>query len=266
MIILRRVASIASWILRRDRAESRLDDEVRSFVEMSTADKIRDGVPADEARRLALIELGGVEQVKEGVRAGRHGALLDDVGRDVRYAFRLFARQPTFAVVIVGTLALGIGANTAIFSIVDSLMLRTLPIAEPERLAQFVAEPPSGQQRGPIRSGRRSSGTPIVSTACSRGPGSTRSSTWRKAAKTSTRMACGPAPRVSTCSASSRRGAASFASDDARGGGADGPVVVISHAFWQKHFAGAPDAIGRTLTLDRVPMTVIGVTPPDSPG
>ena len=126
MSLFHRLASMVSWILRRDRAESLLDDEIRSFVEMATADKIRDGVPAAEARRLALIELGGVEQVKERVRAGRHGALLDDVGRDVRYAFRLFARQRTFAIVIVGTLALGIGANTAIFSIVDSLLLRTL--------------------------------------------------------------------------------------------------------------------------------------------
>jgi hypothetical protein len=138
MKLLPRLASVFSWILRRDRAESMLDDEVRSFVEMSTADKIRDGIPAAEARRLALLELGGVEQVKERVRTGRHGALLDDLGRDIRYAFRLFARQPMFAVVIVGTLALGIGANTAIFSIVDSLLLRTLPIHETERLAQVV--------------------------------------------------------------------------------------------------------------------------------
>ena len=146
MSLLHRLASMVSWILRRDRAEQRLDDEIRSFVEMATADRIRDGIPPAEARRLALLELGGVEQVKERVRAGRHGALLDDVGRDVRYAFRLFARQPTFAVVIVGTLALGIGANTAIFSIIDSLLLRTLPVEEPERLAQLVAAPPSGQR------------------------------------------------------------------------------------------------------------------------
>src|SRR5262245_45422893 len=121
MTLFTRLVSVLSWIARRDRAERQLDDELRSFVEMATADKIRDGIPPGEARRLALLELGGVDQVKERVRAGRHGALLDDVGRDVRYAFRLFVRQPTFAVVIVGTLALGIGANTAFFSIIDSL-------------------------------------------------------------------------------------------------------------------------------------------------
>ena len=93
MTVLRRLASMASWILRRDRIEQQLDDEIRSFVEMSTANRIREGVSPTEARRLALAEIGGVECMKEIVRAGRHGALLDDLGRDVRYAFRLLARQ-----------------------------------------------------------------------------------------------------------------------------------------------------------------------------
>src|SRR5262245_57028999 len=105
MSLLHRLASILSWIFRRDRAEQQLDDDVRSFVEMAAAERVRAGVAAAEARRLAVLELGGVEQAKEGVRARRHGALLDDIGRDVRYAFRLFARQRTFAVVIVATLA-----------------------------------------------------------------------------------------------------------------------------------------------------------------
>ena len=85
MTFLRRLASITSWIVHRNRAERRLDDELRAFVEMSTAERIGRGVPAAEARRLAVIELGGVEQVKEHVRTGRHGALLDEVARDVRY-------------------------------------------------------------------------------------------------------------------------------------------------------------------------------------
>ena len=146
MSLFHRLASMLSWIVRRDRAERSLDDEIRTFVEMAAADKVRDGVPVVEGRRLAVLELGGVEQVKESVRSGRHGALLDDVGRDVRYAFRLFGRQPTFAAVIVGTLALGIGANTAFFSIVDGLLLRTLPVQDPERLALLVGAPPSAQQ------------------------------------------------------------------------------------------------------------------------
>ena len=267
MKLLHRLASVMSWILRRARAESQLDDDVRSFVEISIAEKIKDGVPADEARRLALIELGGIEQVKEGVRAGRHGALLDDVGRDVRYAFRLFAHQPTFAIVIVCTLALGIGANTAIFSIVDSLLLRTLPIAEPERLAAIVAAPPSGQQTWtyPIweeikRHADRFDGAFAwtrfdAEFNLSQG-GETKyaNGVWASAAS------------FDVLGIKPVRGRLFTPADDTRGGGPDGPVVVISHAFWQKHFGGAPDAIGRTLTLERVPMTVIGVTPPSFSG
>jgi hypothetical protein len=139
MTALRRLASIASWILRRDRIEQQLDDEIRSFVEMSTADRIREGVSPTEARRLALAEIGGVERMKEIVRAGRHGALLDDLGRDVRYAFRLLARQRMFAAVIVGTLALGIGANVALFTVVNSVLLRPLPYHEPDRLVRLAS-------------------------------------------------------------------------------------------------------------------------------
>ena len=263
MTFLRRLTSIASWILRRDHAEQRLDDEIRSFVEMSTADKIREGVSSAEARRLALADIGGVERMKESVRAGRHGALLDDLARDTRYAFRLFARQRTFAIVIVGTLALGIGANTAIFSIIDGLLLRTLPVDDPERLVQLATAAPSAQ---------RSWTYPI----------------WEEVERQSTRFDGAFAwTRFDAQFDLSTGGESQFVegvwasagafdvlrvkpalgrlfkpSDDARGGGSGGPVVVISHAFWQTHFGGDPDVLGRTLTLERVPLTIVGVTPP----
>src|SRR5947209_17081717 len=110
-----------------------LHDEMQAFVEMARADKMRDGASAAEAQRMAVLDLGGVEQTKERVRTGRHGAWLDDVGRDVRYALRTCARSPGFSAVVVITLALGIGANTAIFSLVDTLMLRSLPVRQPDQ-------------------------------------------------------------------------------------------------------------------------------------
>jgi predicted permease len=262
MIILHRLASIASWIFRRDRAEQQLDDEIRSFVEMATADRIRDGVPAAEARRQALADIGGVERMKESVRTGRHGALLDDLGRDVRYAFRLFARQPTFAAVIVGTLMLGIGANTAIFSIIDGLLLRPLPIEDPARLAQLVTGPPSSQQSWtyPIwmeiqRHAARFDGafawTGFDADFDLSTGGESRfvNGVWASA---SAFDVLGVKPAV---------GRLFQPTDDTRGGGSAGPVVVISHSFWQSYFGGAPDVIGRTLTVQRVPLTIVGVTP-----
>ena len=136
MKYLHRVASIWSWIFNRSRAEARLDDELRSVIEMAALDKIRDGVPPDEARRQARLEFGGLEPVKEQVRDRPHGHLLDEIGRDVRYAARMFARTPGFTAVVMITLALGIGANTAIFSLLDALMLRVLPVRNPHELVQ----------------------------------------------------------------------------------------------------------------------------------
>jgi predicted permease len=262
MTFLRRLASIASWMFRRERSEQLLDDEVRTFVEMSTAAKIRDGVAPIEARRQALAEIGGVERIKEAVRTGRHGALLDDVGRDVRYAFRLIVGQRTFAAVIVGTLALGIGANTAIFSIIDGLLLRALPVEEPDRLAQLVTVPPSEQRTWtyPIwREIERQAAVFDGAFAWSRfdadfdlsrgGESRFVNGVWTSAGAFEV---LGVKPAL---------GRLFLPEDDERGGGHAGPVVVISHTFWQTYFGGAPDVIGRTLTLERVPFTIVGVTP-----
>jgi hypothetical protein len=142
MTHLHRLASVVRWMVRRDRAEKELDDELQAFVDLSTAEKLRDGVPPAEARRLATLELGGIEQAKERVRTYRHGAWLDEAGRDLRYAFRMFARNPGFVLVIVLTLALGIGANTAIFSLIDALMLRWLPVRNPQELVQVKMQMP----------------------------------------------------------------------------------------------------------------------------
>jgi putative ABC transport system permease protein len=266
MRLLNRFASVLTWILRRDRAESLLEDEARSFVEMSTADKIADGVPAAEAKRLALVEIGGLEQVKERVRAGRHGALLDDIGRDVRYAFRLFARQPTFTIVIVATLALGIGANTAIFSIIDGLLLRTLPVEDPERLVQLAAAPPSDQRSWTYPIWQEINRQDVRDVLFEGAFAWTRfDAQFDLSTGGESRFVNGAwasAGAFDVLGVKPARGRLFQPSDDARGGGSGGPVVVIGHAFWQTHFGGAPDAIGRTLTLDRVPLTIVGVTPP----
>ncbi len=139
MTFLHRLASVLRWAFNRDRAERGLDDELQTFVDMAAAARMRDGLPAAEARRLAILELGGVEQTKERVRTYRHGAWLDEAGRDIRYAFRMCVKAPGFTGIIVLTLALGIGANTAIFSLIDALMLRWLPVPNPQELVQLSA-------------------------------------------------------------------------------------------------------------------------------
>jgi hypothetical protein len=108
MTLLHRLASVLYWLFNRNRAEQGLDDELQAFIDISAAEKMRGGLPPAEARRLAMLELGGVEQAKERVRTYRHGAWLDEVGRDVRYAFRMFVKNPGFTAIILLTLTLGI--------------------------------------------------------------------------------------------------------------------------------------------------------------
>ena len=155
--LLHRLTSVLHWILHRNRVEAHLDDELQTFLDMSTADKVADGLAPADARRLARLELGGVEQVKERVHTERHGGRLDEIARDVRYAFRLFMKNRGFTAVVVLTVALGIGVNTAIFSLIDALMFRWLPVRNPQELFQV-----SFQTRDSSNPGNGSFSYPIV--------------------------------------------------------------------------------------------------------
>ncbi len=185
--------------------------------------------------------------------------MLDALVQNVRYALRLLRRAPGFTTVIVTTLALGIGANTAIFTIIDGLLLRSLPVKEPERLALVLRDAGSNwtypiweqiRARADMFDGALAWSTfDGVFNLSNGGEARFVNGVWVSASA------------FPTLGIDAALGRTFVPEDDRRGGGPDGPVAVISYAFWQRHFGGAPDAIGRTLTLDRVPFTVVGVTP-----
>ncbi len=178
----------------------------------------------------------------------------------LRDALRALRATPLVTTVAILSLALGIGANTAIFSIVNSLVLRTLPVRQPQRLVQLSTQDGRSDWTNPIWEQIRDRSQPF--------DGAFAYSTTRfdlarggEAELVQGLWASGDFFRVLGVPAI--LGHTFTAADDRRGGGPDGPVAVISYGFWQRHFGGAADAIGRPITLERVAFTVIGVTPPE---
>jgi putative ABC transport system permease protein len=127
--------------------EADLDQEVHAHLEMLIAENIRAGMPPKDAERAARIELGGIEQVKEAVRKRRLGNWFPSVMSDCRYGLRQLHKNPGFTATVILTLALSIDANTAIFSMVNALMLKSLPDAHPERMGIFTLGSPAVPRR-----------------------------------------------------------------------------------------------------------------------
>jgi hypothetical protein len=133
-------SQLRSWFrstFRRSRLERDMDAELRFHLETYADDLIRSGVPRDEALRLAQLEFGSLEHAKEECRDARGITLLESLFQDLRFAIRTICKSPGFTAVAIFTLALGIGANAAIFGLVDSALLRALPFLEPDRLVHI---------------------------------------------------------------------------------------------------------------------------------
>jgi len=176
---------------------------------------------------------------------------------DIRNASRAMKAAPVVSLVAILSLALGIGANTAIFSILDSLMMRSLPVSEPRRLATITR----GSWTNPIWEQVRDRQHLFD------GAFAWSSTRFNLASSGQTEFVDGiwaGGSYFEVLGVSAILGRTLTAADDRRGGGPDGPVAVISYGFWQRRFSGAADVIGRSLTVERVPFTIVGVTPPRS--
>ena len=125
-------------LFHRRESEREMDEELRAYLDATVEQKVRGGMSAAGAQRAARVEMGSMESVKEGIRGAGWETAVESFARDVRYAVRVLAGAPVFTTVVILTLALGIGANTAIFSLIDSIILRTLPVQNPEQLVEVT--------------------------------------------------------------------------------------------------------------------------------
>jgi putative ABC transport system permease protein len=257
----RRLLYLRRNLLHKARVERELDEELRAYVELLAAEKTRGGMDAAAARRAALLEVEGVEQVKERVREVRAGAVLETISQDVRYGLRVLAKNRGFTAVAVVTLALGIGANSAIFSVVNAVLLRPLPFPDSERIVSFAGVNPS--------KGVTDSNMSVPDFADWRAQGQAFEQVAGFVAGGALLVAGEEAERVRGTSVTGdffpllRTGAAlgrALHPDDAKKDAP--PVAVLSHALWQRKYGGDPAIAGRQITVGRESTTVVGVMPP----
>jgi predicted permease len=147
MTVFSRIAGGLRALFRKKRDEQELDSELRDYLETAVAERIRNGLSPEEARRAAHVQMGSIEAVKDRVRDAGWETLVESAWQDVRYGARTLRRSPGFAATAIGILTLGIGANTAIFSLLNGVMLRTLPVHEPAQLVEPLSQYPGDPRR-----------------------------------------------------------------------------------------------------------------------
>lgn len=266
--------ALPTW-LRRHRPFLEIDDELAFHVDAHIRDLIDAGIAPDDARRQALAAFGGLAPIREQTRDASGGRWRGEVWQDLAYAARTLRQQPSASIAAILTLVLGIGANTAIFSMVNGLLLRTLPVREPAQLVLFSDSasegshtsnpPPSGRwglfssasfeylrrQRLPLASiGAFASGEQNVVLGR---PGELTSQQHARAHLVSGNY-------FDVIGATPALGRPLVPADDSTGAQ---PVVVASDLFWRERLGADPGVIGRAITLNGTPFDVVGVMPPE---
>lgn len=254
-------------LFRRRALERDLDEELTFHIEQHASLEERAGVPREEALRRARLAFGGVDRAKEESRDGRGVRLLEVVWRDLRYAVRTLVRSPIFTLVAIVSLTLGIGANTAMFQLLNALVLRSLPVAQPHELVEVnLPERDLARSRGNFPRWPAMS-HPLWEQLRDRQQAFTAMVAWADE-----RFNLAPAGEVRevrgvwvsgdyfpVLGLTPALGRLFTAADDRPGCGL--PGVVVSHDFWQRELGGDASAVGRTLTIDAVKVDVIGVAP-----
>jgi predicted permease len=283
MPLLSRLSSLWRNLFRKVRTEQELTEEIDAYLEMLIEQKINEGLDPAKARRAALVELGGKEQVIEQVREARAGHQLEILWLDLRYALRALRRNPGFSSVAVLLLALGIGANTSIFSVVDAVLMKRLPVKDPEQLVLLSHSKRGGDSDGFMNGGawsKLSTPSNTLGTVDDDGFFYSSFARFRDYDQTlsgvlayyplrltvsvdgqpepalSGQLVTGNYYAVLGVNAALGR---TISPDDDRVGGAN-PVCLISDSYWQRRFRRDPGIVGKTIHLSGAPFTIIGVS------
>jgi putative ABC transport system permease protein len=261
MSILRTVLARLRALRRSVRADRDLDDELRAYVESRAASHERRGLAPAEAKRAALIEVEGVEQVKESVRDVRIGSAIAAAARDARYGARVLWRSPGYALVVIMTIGLGIGVNAAIFSVIHAVLWRSLPYPDAARIVVIEADtralPSAYASSGAVFDVRAQSRL-IMNIAQAEGRDGSLTIDGGMERVAAARVTDDLLPLLGATPLT--LGRTLVTAEDA-----DGVVVkgiVISHELWQRRFQGDPRVIGRRLTVNNFDVQVVGVLPP----
>src|SRR5438876_10579024 len=255
---------LANWS-RRKKLESDLDRELHYHLDRRIIDLERSGLPTEEARRQALLELGGIAQIQEEVRDIWLTRWLRDFVHDLRFSARSIFRSPSFMATAVLSLALGIGATTALYSLIDQIVLRALPVDHPERLVLIdwigfqYAETfgTSNLMSSPICQDLQQKKDFFEGVLC-RAATTISASTGGEPKLTAAELVSGN--YFSLLGVRPALGRLLTTDDDQTPGSS--PVVVLSYDFWKNQLGGAADIVGRKVLVNQYPMTVVGVAAP----
>jgi predicted permease len=238
-------------VLHKSRREKQLDSELRFHIEQQVADYIKAGAAPEEARRRAWREFGGIDQVKEQCHEAQRGYLIETIVQDAHYGLRTLRKAPGFTAVVVLTLALGIGANTAIFSLVDGVLLRALPFPHADRLVSVTA---GTYPKGAFAEMRKRIRTMDVG-AYSEGYELNLSGLGDPVRLNGTVVS---AELFSVLGAAPEMGRTFSPGEDMSG---RNRFVLLSHSLWQRRFGGDPNILGHAIELEGVDRQIIGVMP-----
>ncbi len=271
MGLLDNIAQGIRSLFRRQAIEHDMDAELREFIDASTAEKVRRGMPAEEAARAARVEMGSANAVKHHIRSATWESRMEIFLRDLKYCVRGLLRSPGFTLIAVLSLALGIGANTAIFTLIKQVLLQNLPVRDPQQLVTFGPST-SGGILGGIDLGTADMFTYDFARQLEANPGPFQgvAAYASRSHKANVRLPDSPAAIQIPANLVSGNffdvlGAAPLLGRTISPFDAATPhsnaVAVISQNFWQQSLSSDPAAIGKTISINGTPFTVIGVMP-----